>query len=98
MAEQLDMGRLNLNDSQHAPQQNGFGHQERSAYIPPHLRGRPGGGPPPMDGPPPMNGGGPPGGAWAPGPQQGGYVDTTPSSIRSLLTNSVAATAVPRLP
>ncbi|KAJ4344938.1 DEAD-box ATP-dependent RNA helicase [Ascochyta clinopodiicola] len=75
MAEQLDMGRLNLNDSQHAPQQNGFGHQERSAYIPPHLRGRPGGGPPPMDGPPPMNGGpGPvPGGnAWGPGPQQGG--------------------------
>lgn len=98
MAEQLDMGRLNLNDSQHAPQQNGFGHQERSAYIPPHLRGRPGGGPPPMDGPPPMNGGGPPGGAWAPGPQQGGYVDTTPLSIRLLLTNSVAATAVPRLP
>ncbi|KAF9692548.1 hypothetical protein EKO04_009722 [Ascochyta lentis] len=75
MAEQLDMGRLNLNDSQHAPQQNGFGHQERSAYIPPHLRGRPGGGPPPMDGPPPMNGGpgpGPGGNAWGPGPQQGG--------------------------
>ncbi|KAJ4340438.1 DEAD-box ATP-dependent RNA helicase [Didymella glomerata] len=74
MAEQLDMGRLNLNDSQHAPQQNGFGHQERSAYIPPHLRGR-GGGPPPMNnGPPPMNGGGPaPGnGAWGPAPQQGG--------------------------
>ncbi|KAJ4380119.1 DEAD-box ATP-dependent RNA helicase [Didymella sp. IMI 355093] len=75
MAEQLDMGRLNLNDSQHAPQQNGFGHQERSAYIPPHLRGR-GGGPPPMNGgPSPMNGG--PGlgnSAWgpAPGPQQGG--------------------------
>ncbi|KAF3041440.1 DEAD-box ATP-dependent RNA helicase [Didymella keratinophila] len=70
MAEQLDMGRLNLNDSQHAPQQNGFGHQERSAYIPPHLRGR-GGGPPPMNnGPPPMNGGGP--GPWGPGPQQGG--------------------------
>jgi ATP-dependent RNA helicase DDX3X len=72
MAEQLDMGRLNLNDSQHAPQQNGFGHQERSAYIPPHLRGR-AGGPPPMDGPPPMNGGpGLGGSAWGPGPQQGG--------------------------
>lgn len=59
MAEQLDMGRLNLNDSQHAP--NGFG-GERSAYIPPHLRGRPqpagGPGPAPMDGPPPMMNGG----------------------------------------
>ncbi|OSS53465.1 hypothetical protein B5807_01776 [Epicoccum nigrum] len=73
MAEQLDMGRLNLNDSQHAPQQNGFGHQERSAYIPPHLRGRPGGAAPPMNGgPPPMNGGAPAGGAWGPGPAQGG--------------------------
>ncbi|KAF1929731.1 DEAD-domain-containing protein [Didymella exigua CBS 183.55] len=78
MAEQLDMGRLNLNESQHAPQQNGFGHQERSAYIPPHLRSR-GGGPPPMNaGPPPMNGGGPGlgGSAWGPAPgaapQQGG--------------------------
>ncbi|KAF3032858.1 DEAD-box ATP-dependent RNA helicase [Didymella heteroderae] len=74
MAEQLDMGRLNLNDSQHAPQQNGFGHQERSAYIPPHLRGRAGGPPPTNGGPPPMNGGGPGLGnsAWGPGPQQGG--------------------------
>jgi ATP-dependent RNA helicase DDX3X len=57
MAEQLDMGRLSLNDSQHAPS-NGF--PDRAAYIPPHLRGRsqtPSG--PPMDGPPPMmNGGG----------------------------------------
>jgi ATP-dependent RNA helicase DDX3X len=69
MAEQLDMGRLNLNDSQHAP--NGF-NGERSAYIPPHLRGRPGGqAPPPMAGPPPMaNGGapGPGGNAWGPAP------------------------------
>jgi ATP-dependent RNA helicase DDX3X len=72
MAEQLDMGRLNINDSQHAPQQNGGFNQERSAYIPPHLRGRPGGAPP-MDAPPMMNGGGPgPGGnAWGPGPQAG---------------------------
>lgn len=86
MAEQLDMGRLNLNDSQHAPQQNGFGHQERSAYIPPHLRGR-GGAPPPMNGgpPPAVNGGGPGlgGSAWGPAPggpvpQQGGYVDCNP--------------------
>lgn len=74
MAEQLDMGRLNLNDSQHAPQQNGFGHQERSAYIPPHLRGRPGGSAPPMEASS-MNGGpGLNGSAWGPGPQQGGYV------------------------
>jgi ATP-dependent RNA helicase DDX3X len=90
MAEQLDMGRLNLNDSQHAPQQNGFGHQERSAYIPPHLRGR-GGGPPPMNnGPPPMNGGGPaPGnGAWGPAPQQGGYDNNILSTKTHLLTNS----------
>ncbi|KAE8871690.1 hypothetical protein PTNB73_03149 [Pyrenophora teres f. teres] len=71
MAEQLDMGRLNINDSQHNPQ-NGF-NGERSAYIPPHLRGRPQGGPggpgpAPMDGPPPMmNGGGGLGGsAWGP--------------------------------
>jgi ATP-dependent RNA helicase DDX3X len=72
MAEQLDMGRLNLNDSQHAP--NGF-NGERSAYIPPHLRGRPGGAPPPMAGPPPMmNGGGPGAGgsAWGPAPGAGG--------------------------
>ena len=71
MAEQLDMGRLNLNDSQHAPSNN---FTERSAYIPPHLRGR---APPPqqqaapMDGPPPMmNGnamnGGMNGSAWGP--------------------------------
>jgi ATP-dependent RNA helicase DDX3X len=73
MAEQLDMGRLNLNDSQHAPQ-NGF-NGERSAYIPPHLRGRPQAGPPPMGGPPPMmNGGGPGAGgsAWGPAPGAGG--------------------------
>lgn len=65
MAEQLDMGRLNLNDSQHAP--NGFGGSERSAYIPPHLRGRqqPAA---PMDGPSPvMNGdAGLGGSAWGP--------------------------------
>ncbi|KAJ4411051.1 DEAD-box ATP-dependent RNA helicase [Didymella pomorum] len=86
MAEQLDMGRLNINDSQHAPQQNGFGHQERSAYIPPHLRGR-GGGPPPVNnGPPPVNGGGP--GPWGPGPQQGGYDNNILSSKVHLLTNS----------
>jgi ATP-dependent RNA helicase DDX3X len=69
MAEQLDMGRLNLNDSQHAP--NGF-NGERSAYIPPHLRGRPGQAPP-MAGPPPMmNGAGPGAGGSAWGPAPGG--------------------------
>ena len=88
MAEQLDMGRLNLNDSQHAPQQNGFGHQERSAYIPPHLRGRPGGGPPPMDAPA-MNGGpGLNGSAWGPTPQQGGYVYAALSEKRLLTSVS----------
>jgi ATP-dependent RNA helicase DDX3X len=68
MAEQLDMGRLNLNDSQHAPQ-NGF-NGERSAYIPPHLRGRPQGGPPMNGGPPPMMNGGAGMGnsAWGPAP------------------------------
>ncbi|KAH7348262.1 P-loop containing nucleoside triphosphate hydrolase protein [Pyrenochaeta sp. MPI-SDFR-AT-0127] len=74
MAEHLDMGRLNLNDSQHAP--NGF-NGERSAYIPPHLRGRPqpAGGPAPMDGPPPMmngNGDGLGGSAWGPSRGYGG--------------------------
>jgi ATP-dependent RNA helicase DDX3X len=57
------MGRLNLHESQHAP-------LERSAYIPPHLRGQQRGpGPaPPMDGPAPMNGGGPglQNSAWGP--------------------------------
>ena len=57
MADRLDIGRLTLNESQHAPQQNGF--PERAAYIPPHLRNsRPSmrNGPPGMDGTPPMNG------------------------------------------
>lgn len=75
MAEQLDMSRLNLNDSQHAGGPGAFG-QDRAAYIPPHLRGRPAPGPA-MGGPPMMNGGdmngGPPGpglngSAWGPGP------------------------------
>ncbi|KAF2090643.1 DEAD-domain-containing protein, partial [Saccharata proteae CBS 121410] len=66
MADQLNMGNLSLNDSQHAPH-NGGGFQERSAYIPPHLRNR---GPQAMDAPPPMmNGGGPP----PPGPMNGGF-------------------------
>jgi len=92
MAEQLDMGRLNLNDSQHAPQ-NGF-NGERSAYIPPHLRGRPGQAAPPMNGPGPMmNGGGPGlgGSAWGPAPGGPGpaYVSPTkPSHSPSLTINS----------
>ncbi|KKY19542.1 putative atp-dependent rna helicase ded1 [Diplodia seriata] len=72
MADQLKMGNLSLNESQHAPQNGGF--TERAAYIPPHLRNRP---PPAMDaGPPPMpmNGGPPPmngaGGGWG---GRGGY-------------------------
>lgn len=35
MADNLKIGNLSLNDSQHAPNQTG-----RSAYIPPHLRGQ----------------------------------------------------------
>lgn len=56
MADQLNMGGLSINDSQHAPKGNGG--FERSAYIPPHLRNR--GPPPPMDAAPPMMNGGPP--------------------------------------
>jgi ATP-dependent RNA helicase DDX3X len=74
MAEQLDMGRLNLNDSQHAP--GGPGFPDRAAYIPPHLRGRPPPAQTQMDGPGPMmNGGGANGApaglhgsAWGPAP------------------------------
>lgn len=63
MADQLNMGNMSLNESQHAPQNGGF--TERAAYIPPHLRNRPqpamdAGPMPVMNGgpPPPMNGGG----------------------------------------
>jgi len=75
MADQINMNGLSLQDSQHAPkpgqQQNGA--FERSAYVPPHMRGAPrgppAGGPGGFDGPPPgppaMNGGA--NGAW-PGP------------------------------
>lgn len=52
MANQLNMNGLSLQESQHAP---GGGFNGRSAYIPPHLRGR--GGPMShVDGPPAMNG------------------------------------------
>jgi len=51
MADQLNMGGLNLNGG------------EPRSYIPPHMRGGPGGPPPKMNGgPPPMNGS-----AWGPG-------------------------------
>ena len=72
MADQLNMNGLSLKDSQHAPQQNGFG--ERSAYIPPHMRGAargPAAGPPagfedgPGGAPPMSNGSGMNGSAWA---------------------------------
>ena len=73
MAEQLDMGRLSLHDSQHAP--GGF-QPERAAYIPPHLRRQQQSGPPPaMDGPAPapmMNGAGVNGSAWGPDRGYGG--------------------------
>lgn len=61
MADQLNMGGLSLNGSQHAPGQNGFGGQQ-SSYIPPHMRGQRGGG-----------GGGPRGGfSGPPGPAPNG--------------------------
>lgn len=66
MADQLDIGRLSMHDSQHAP--GGF-QPERSAYIPPHMRRQQQSGPPPaMDAAPPMmNGGGAMNGsAWGP--------------------------------
>jgi ATP-dependent RNA helicase DDX3X len=84
MAEQLDMGRLNIND-QHNPQNGGGFNGERSAYIPPHLRGRPQGGPEgpaPMDGPPPMMNGGIAGSAWGPA----GSVDTQNTAQEGMLT------------
>ncbi|OAF98691.1 DEAD-domain-containing protein [Paraphaeosphaeria sporulosa] len=77
MADQLDIGRLSMHDSQHAP--SGF-QPERSAYIPPHMRRQQQSGPPPaMDAAPPMmNGGGAMNGsAW--GPNGGGYAGAPPS-------------------
>lgn len=62
MAEQLNMNGLSLKDSSHASQgaapqqQNGFGGQERSAYIPPHMRASGRGPPPAAAGPGAMNG------------------------------------------
>lgn len=61
MADQLNMNGLNIADGQKPPSQG-------RSYIPPHMRGRPGpppgpvnGDPAPMNGgPPPMNGGPPP--------------------------------------
>ncbi|USW58039.1 Putative ATP-dependent RNA helicase DEAD-box, Helicase superfamily 1/2, ATP-binding protein [Septoria linicola] len=86
MADQLNMNGLSLKDSQHAPQggapqQNGFGGQERSAYIPPHMRSSGRGPPPaaagpgPMDGdfPPPGQNGFPPPGAQQRPPQGGNW-------------------------
>ena len=59
MADHLNMNGLSLGDSRHAA--NGAGPGGRPAYIPPHLRSRPGG-PPPMN----MDGAGPtPAGASA---------------------------------
>jgi ATP-dependent RNA helicase DDX3X len=52
MADQLNMNGLSLNESQHAPGQNGFGGHP-STYIPPHMRSRGGG----MGGGPPRNNG-----------------------------------------
>ncbi|KAI9851705.1 MAG: DEAD-box ATP-dependent RNA helicase [Thelocarpon superellum] len=83
MADQLNMNGLSLEDSQHA---NGFGGKQRSAYIPPHLRGSMGAGPqgppgppPGMDGPPPpMANGAMNGNAWGPPPQSNGFSGPPP--------------------
>lgn len=59
MADMPDVGRMTLNDSQHAgPPQNGFGGAQKS-YIPPHARSN--GGPPPFHAGPGMDGS-----AWGP--------------------------------
>ena len=80
MADSLNMNGLSLNDSQHAPHQNGY--QEKAAYIPPHMRGRPA---PPSNGPngfdgydsgPPPMGNGINGGAWP----ASGYVEADGSA------------------
>lgn len=63
MADQLNMGGLSLQDSQHASM-NGFG--GRAAYIPPHAR-RTGGPPPPPPAGEPLNGS-LDGSAWGPKP------------------------------
>ena len=57
MADQLNMNGLNLNG----------GAGEPRSYIPPHMRGKPGGGPAPqaVNGGPPV-GNGVNGSAWAP--------------------------------
>lgn len=52
------MGNLSINDSQHAPANNAP--QGRAAYIPPHLRSRPGGN---------VDGGAPPSGPGFGGPR-----------------------------
>lgn len=67
MAHELNMNGLSLNDSRHAP--NGI-NGGRSAYIPPHLRGR-GGAP---DGPmPPAGGPGVAASAWGNNQQNGDW-------------------------
>ncbi|KAL4873227.1 P-loop containing nucleoside triphosphate hydrolase protein [Aspergillus spectabilis] len=71
MADGLNMGSLTLNDSQHAPAPGGNPGGGRAAYIPPHLRGRPGGAPAPAE--PAAAAAGPtPGAAPTPGGSWGG--------------------------
>jgi len=67
MADQLsgDMGNLALGSAPQGSQQGG--HQTRTSYIPPHMRGKMGA----ANGPPPMNGPGGPGGPGGPPPGPG---------------------------
>lgn len=78
MADSLKIQNLSLNDSQHAAPNGPPAANGRSAYIPPHLRSRPGAGPSPMDGagpgpapapagPAPAAAGPTPAGAWGNG-------------------------------
>jgi ATP-dependent RNA helicase DDX3X len=73
MADGLQMGNLSLQDSQHAPQ---GGPPGRAAYIPPHLRGRPGGAS--MDGPAAA--------APPPGPGAGGFSGARYDILKSPLS------------
>ncbi|KAL4878496.1 hypothetical protein BJY04DRAFT_209191 [Aspergillus karnatakaensis] len=73
MADGLNMGSLTLNDSQHAPAPGGNPGGGRAAYIPPHLRQRPGAPAAPAPAPAPAEAaaaGPAPGGSWG-GPRGG---------------------------
>ena len=74
MADQLSngMGNLALDSQPQAAQLAGQQQHHPRSYIPPHMRGKMGHGPPPMNGPGPVPGGpGGPVGPGGPGPMAG---------------------------